>query len=274
MNTKKWLVTLASVLVAGLVSVVVYFAIPKEEPVDLQVDVEDIIVKVGQSETIEWTCNIEDALVVISSSNEKVVKIERENGIDKAIGCKVGQAEIVVIGKYNGVKMQAEATVEVVEGLQENPETPNEEENSSGGNEGENNLPTQTPEDETLNEGLDNPKTEDGTEEDESQGGDEELQLKLEYTKLINCELVDEKLILNESASYCIVQISLSEGIIGSPNFEYDTAKLSVSKVESMGGNVYKITVSAAGEYVINVEIDGVNYEIVVIKNYEYLEKI
>lgn len=261
---KKWLVMIASVLVAGLVSVVVYFAIPKKEPVDLQVYVQDIVVKVGHSEEIEWTCNIEDALVVISSSNEKVVKIERVEGIDKAVGCKVGQAKLVVIGKYNGVKVQEEATVEVVEELQNSPETPSDEENSSSGNEDEQNVPTETPEVEVPNEDSGNSETDEGTEEEESQGADEELQSKLEYTKLINCELVDGKLILNESASYCIVQISLSEGIIGSPSFEYDTAKLSVSKVESMGGNVYKITVSVVGENVINVEIDGKNYEMVV----------
>lgn len=248
---KKIVMAVAALLVAGLVGVVVYFAIPKEKPIDLRVEIKDVSLKVGENKEIEWTCNIEDALIVITSSKESVAKVERVAGVDMVVGCKVGMTELNIVAKYNGVKSEDKATVVVIE--------PSSDENPDGSDENPTNPPAENPEE----GGGDPDNSEDGTTGEEPA----EDPKNLEFTKLINCNLNEGKIVLNSGATYCYVQLSIEGGIEEKPTFEYDNLNLEISEVESLGANVYKIAVNATGEYEVKVEIDGFEYVFFVVNN-------
>ncbi len=241
---KKIVIAVAALLVAGLVGVVVYFAIPKEKPIDLRVEIKDVSLKVGENKEIEWTCNIEDALIVITSSKESVAKVERVAGVDMVVGCKVGMTELNIVAKYNGAKAEDKATVVVIESSSdENPTNPPAENPEEGGG-----VPDNSGDGTTGEDPDEEPKN-------------------LEFTKLINCNLNEGKIVLNSGATYCYVQLSIEGGIEEKPTFEYDSLKLEISEVENLGANVYKIAVNATGEYEIKVEINGFEYVFFVVSD-------
>ncbi len=240
---KKLLIALATVLVAVLSGVIVYFAIPKDESIDLNVTVKNIIVEVDEEAVINYTVSHKDAFVTFEIKDKNIASIKSVNSQNRIHGIVVGETEIVIKAKYKGVSADATAKVYVV--AKANSENPGESE------------PT-IPDD--PNETPDDPGNDD-------EGGSDtpiEQAPKIIFNNLKNCTVEGNKIFIGD-VSYSLVQITTENGV-GSITFEYDTTKMSISLNDMIGNNTYKIVVYESGEFDLKITIDENIYQMIVVK--------
>ena len=280
---KKLVIGLACLLVAGLSGVITYFAIPKDKPIDLKVEVSDIIVEVGEYANINWSVNLDEALVTFETSDNSKATYKHVSGKDCVLGVAIGEALIKVNAKYNGVKASDSAKITVI--AKDGSDSPNDpEENtppSDDGGDTSTNPPEgggQTPDGENGSEEPTTPPadTPDGGEGDGSDdpdkdddGTDETPEATINiFDTMIYCSLEENKIILDSGASIGLVHISLGNIGIESIDIDhYDTSKMTIMLNPELGNNHYDIFVNSVGEHSWSIFLNGVEYKYVVVKN-------
>lgn len=253
---KKLVIGLAGLLVAGLSGVITYFAIPKDKPIDLKVDVSDIVAEVGECADITWDVNLEESLITFEISDETKASYKQVSGKDCICGLAIGETTLKINAKYDGVKASDSAKITVI--AKQNDETPPAEEDNEEPTDGEEEAPTEEP-----NEPEETPSGfEDDDEEDESPSETTNI-----FKKLLYCKLEDNKIVINNGATFALVQISLGDVGIETIDFEYDTSKMIVEMNADLCNNSYNIFVNTAGEYALTIFINGAKYEFMVVKS-------
>ena len=235
MGLKKLLVGIACFLVAGLGAVIAYLAIPKDTPIELTVEVEDVELVIGENAELEWSVNINDALITVEIENKNIASYNKTDNKYVITGLAIGETNIKINAKYNGAKASDTAKITVIEKVSAEP--PNE--------------PNETPET-PPQEDPENPPVAEPTNI---------------FKETMFCTIESNKIILNNNAIFALVQISLGDEGVESLSFEYDTSNINVVIDENIGNNTYNIFVNVPGEYDLKIIINNIEYNYIVVKN-------
>ena len=155
---KKLVIGLACLLVAGLAAAITYLVIPKDNHIDLKVEINDIEVEVGEYAELDWEVNLDEALITFEIESGEIAEYKQINGKDCVNGLSEGEANIKISAKYNGIKVSDTAKIKVITISTNEPESPSDEEdseqpedntpdNNDSTNVPEDNQPEETPED-------------------------------------------------------------------------------------------------------------------------------
>lgn len=120
---KKYILFILCFVVASSIGLSVYFTIPKENPIeDFVLNVQDVSVKIGEKQKLNYSVSIEDAVISVNISDKSIAKVVFENSLIYIQGCAKGDTEISLSATYRGETKKEVAIVQVSQ--TENIETP------------------------------------------------------------------------------------------------------------------------------------------------------
>jgi len=221
---KKLLIAVFCTILLVGAGIGIWLAVPSGDK-ELKFEVPSAIaITVGQEKEVEYTCNIDNAVLSFVSAEETIVEIVYRNNKVFALGQGVGETILDVTAKYGDQKIEKEIAV-VVTSVATLPEEPGD-----------------MPENEEPSDGN-------GPEDDGDGDKDTETELGLHIGVVDGCEISGDIITMGSTTAF--VTITTEEVLVGELGFEASSG-LTITE-SKLGSYTYMIETSGSGTYTLKI---------------------
>lgn len=123
---KKKIIAFSSVFVIAVVGVLTYLLFPKNQNNVFELSVNNINVVVGESEKIDYTVSVKDAVITMQIENLGIAKITSNLSEYFVTGISAGKTSLKLKGNYCGEKIEKTVSITVISNSAYNGDNGNE----------------------------------------------------------------------------------------------------------------------------------------------------
>ncbi len=222
---KKSVITITSIVIAVVVALIIFFAIPKTGATNLVINVNDISLKLDEKSKVNYSSSISDAIITMVVEDDDIAQLTISSDGFYITGSKVGNTYLTLTGRYGNQVIEKVAKVSV-------SKTSSSDENNSS--EDENSKPT-----------------------DDEDNKEDENELIISFSNLNRCEIEGNNIFLTEN-KLAIFSVDANVNIESGTNIYSNSEDLTINYLQDIGDNTYSIKATSAGEYDLCIEINGI----------------
>ncbi len=236
---KKSVITITSIVIAVIVALIIFFAIPKTGATNLVININDISLKLDEKSKVNYSSSISDAIITMVVEDDDIAQLTISSNGFYITGSKVGNTYLTLTGRYGDQVIEKVAKVSVLG-------TTNVDENEPNDDKPNTNKPNIDESNDEVNKPTDS--------EDNNKDAND---LIISFSNLNRCKIENNNIFLTEN-DLAIFSINANVNIEGKTYIYSNSENLIISYLQDIGDNTYSIKALSTGEYQLCIEINGI----------------